>query len=932
MTFSNKLSFTIFTTGLISLILLSVVIYKYNYDSAIISEFAHTESIASEVSDDINHMLSEKIKTTLTLANTNTIIQALEESIAFYADLPDEKRNESIKQLNEKWRSINDPADNFIIEFTNNKAAQFLKKQQTLLNGEYGEIFLTNKFGALVASTSKLSTFAHGHKYWWKGSYKSGKGGIFFDDRGYDDSVGGYVLGLVVPIKKGGQIIGILKCNLNILGSISKMISGEKHKLFGKFKLTRSGGMVVFEEGFEPLSTRIHDTIYKQLKNNDQGAIIVKYPNKNYLVGFSQITLTRGEKGYSFGGTFESIDHKKGNKGESWYILCYRQMSAIHAPIIESIKSILFSGIAIIFILLIVSYLSGKKIAKPLAILTKATEEIGKGDFSHKINLEVKNEFGNLGQSFNNMTSSLQKATTKLKHEIVERKHAEEALIESEKKYKELIEGTDDLVTIVDKDGTFLFANNICENVFGLSRKDLVGKPAFDFIHPDDHERTQRWFRDCIEKNTDIATIENRQINKTTGKTSYLLWTCNFKYDKEGQTKEINSIAHDITERKQAKEELRQARKMESIGTLVGGVAHDFNNLLYMIVGNTELALEDIPEWNPVHESLEEIKSAGLRAAGIVKQLLNFSRKSDQVLKPIGAVTIIKDALKFLRSTIPSTVKIQTNLPDTDLPILGDPIQINQIMMNLCANASQFMRDTGGIIKIDVETVILNEEEAKGYANLSAGNHINITVCDSGPGIAPDILDRIFDPYFTTKEFGEGSGMGLAVVHGNVKNHGGAIFVDSKPGEGTAFNIFFPVIDELPEPKIEGKEEIPHGTETILFVDDEEFIVNMTGKTLERLGYQVEKQLNPVEALALFKSNPDVFDLVITDMTMPQMTGVKLAEKLKKIRSDMPVIICTGHSAIIDEEKIKLLGIEGLVMKPVSKLKIAKTIRAILDK
>ncbi len=512
------------------------------------------------------------------------------------------------------------------------------------------------------------------------------------------------------------------------------------------------------------------------------------------------------------------------------------------------------------------------------------------------------------------------------------KKRVDDAFLDSEKKYKELIEGTADLVTKVDEDGNFLFVNYTCEDVFGFSREGLIGKSAFDFIHPDDQERTQSWLRDCIEKNTDKATIENRQKNKTTGKISHVLWTSSFKYNKEGQIKEINGIGHDITRRKQSEDELRQVRKMESIGTLAGGVAHDFNNLLYMIIGNTELALEDIPEWNPVHESLEDIKSASLRAAGIVKQLLNFSRKMDQDLKPIGAVTVIKDALKFLRSTIPNTIKIQTNLPDADVPIIGDPIQINQIMMNLCANASQVMQDTGGTIKIDVETVILNKENCENYTNLSVGNHIKITVNDSGPGIAPDILDKIFDPYFTTKEFGAGSGMGLAVVLGIVKNHDGCISVDSKPGEGATFNILFPVINKLLKPEIVVKEDIPRGSETILFVDDEEFIVKMTGKTLEKLGYQIEKRVNPVEALELFKVKPDSFDLVITDMTMPQITGANLVEKLKEIRSDIPVIICTGHSAVINEEKAKQLGIDAFVMKPVSKLKIAKAIRDVLDK
>ncbi|MCP4159038.1 MAG: PAS domain S-box protein, partial [Deltaproteobacteria bacterium] len=490
-----------------------------------------------------------------------------------------------------------------------------------------------------------------------------------------------------------------------------------------------------------------------------------------------------------------------------------------------------------------------------------------------------------------------------------------------------IIDSASSIIATCDFDGILTFINPLFFKKTGYNPEEVIGKHF-----------PQIWsIGECYEEIMNMLSKKGKwegelKINKKDGSKIDVQVSAATIFDENQNPIGLMSSSIDITERKNLEEQLRQAHKMESIGTLAGGVAHDFNNLLYMIMGNTELALEDIPEWNPVHKNLKEVKSATLRAAGIVKQLLNFSRKTDQDLKPIGAVTVIKDALKFLRSTISSTVKFKLNLPDTDIPMQGDPVQINQIMMNLCTNASQVMQDTGGTIKIDVETVMLNEEDCDDCTNLSAGNHIKITVKDSGPGIAPDIIDKIFDPYFTTKGLAEASGMGLAVVHGIVKNHDGVISVDSNPGQGACFEILLPVIDELPEPEIEVKEYISHGSESILFVDDEESIANMTGKTLERLGYQVETQLNPVKALELFKLKPESFDLVITDMAMPQMTGVNFAEKLKEIQPDIPVIICTGHSAVIDEEKAKLLELDGFVMKPVSKSKIAKAIRDVLDK
>jgi len=268
-------------------------------------------------------------------------------------------------------------------------------------------------------------------------------------------------------------------------------------------------------------------------------------------------------------------------------------------------------------------------------------------------------------------------------------------------------------------------------------------------------------------------------------------------------------------ERKRLEEQLHQSRKMESIGTLVGGLARDFNNLLYMIIGKAELAIDDIPESNPVHDKLEEIMSVGFRAAGIVKQLLNFSRQTEQELKPIGAITVIKDALKFVRSTIPTTIEIRKHLPDTDVTILADPTQINQILMNLCANASQAMEETGGSLEIMVENVIFGKEVIDSYPDLTEGDYLKITVSDTGPGIDTEIIDRIFDPYFTTKEVGKYSGMGLAIVHGILKNHGGAIAVDNQPGKGATFTMLLPVVTEEPVMEAKTPDEVPRGNENV---------------------------------------------------------------------------------------------------------------------
>ncbi len=507
--------------------------------------------------------------------------------------------------------------------------------------------------------------------------------------------------------------------------------------------------------------------------------------------------------------------------------------------------------------------------------------------------------------------------------DVTERKQVEEALKESEGKYRSIMESMKDAAYITSKEFRIEYMNPRMISRIG---RDATGELCHKAIYNSDKKCS--W---CIFDK--IQQGEHVEYELTDPKNNRYYSITNSPILHSGGSISKLAIFRDITEIKETEEHLHQTSKMESIGTIAGGIAHDFNNLLYMIVGNAELALEDIPEWNPTHTHIEEIKTASLRAAGIVKQLLNFSRKIDHKRIPISVITIVKDALKFMRSTIPSTVEIRKHLPDTDISIMADSIQINQILMNLFTNASQAMEETGGIIGINVEKKSLTEGSADNYPDLSAGEYVKITVSDTGPGIEPEIIDRIFDPYFTTKEVGKGSGMGLAVVHGLVNNHNGAITVDNELGKGATFTILLPMVFD--EPVMEAKpssDKIPRGNETILFVDDEESIATMIGQMLERLGYQVETQLNPLEALELFKSKPHEFDLVITDMTMPQMTGVKLSKKLKIVRSDIPVIICTGHSSLIDEDKAKEMGLDSYVLKPIVKREIARTIQEVLDK
>ena len=410
-------------------------------------------------------------------------------------------------------------------------------------------------------------------------------------------------------------------------------------------------------------------------------------------------------------------------------------------------------------------------------------------------------------------------------------------------------------------------------------------------------------------------------------------------FDEQGRVAQVIVYSLDITSRKRYEEErkglemqLRQAQKMEAIGTLAGGIAHDFNNILAAISGYTELAIFKQANMQKTRENLEQVLKASERARQLIAQILTFSRQSEQELKPLELEPIVKESLKFLRASLPSTIRIDTEMTVGSSVVLADPGQMQQVLMNLCTNASHAMYDRGGILTVRLEKVEMTAEDRTRPSVLAPGRYLRLTVGDTGPGMPPEVLARIFEPYFTTKKPGEGTGLGLAVVHGIVKSHGGTIVTESEPGRGSRFHVFLPLMESGTEVEAEAEETaLPRGTERILFVDDEEPLVDIGRQMLEHLGYRVSTRTSSPEALELFMARPDRFDLVITDQTMPNMTGIQLSEEMTRIRPGLPVLLCTGFSLQLSEEKMKAAGIWRLLMKPLSIGQVAGVIREILD-
>jgi two-component system, cell cycle sensor histidine kinase and response regulator CckA len=514
-------------------------------------------------------------------------------------------------------------------------------------------------------------------------------------------------------------------------------------------------------------------------------------------------------------------------------------------------------------------------------------------------------------------------------NDITERKHAEKALWQEEEKFRTFVEHSPFGISIIDESGNYKYINPKFIEIFGYILEDIpTGKEWFKKAFPDSeyrHRLISIWINDLKKSKFGESRHRNFKVICKDGSEKII----HFKpVTMESGNQFV--IYEDITNQEQLEDQLRQAQKMESMGTLAGGIAHDFNNILGIILGNAELAMDDIYEGNPARLNLQEIRTAGLRAKDVVRQLLSFARKTAVEKKTTNIAPIIIESLKLMRASIPTSIEIRQNITEEVDTILADPTQINQVLINLCTNAHHAMPD-GGILEVSLKNVELDEDATAQYSDLDPGPYVHLTVADTGQGMNPEIKGRIFDPYFTTKDIGKGTGLGLSVVHGIVKNHGGGISVNSELGKGTSFEIYFPVVETEAVTETETDEKLPTGNERILFVDDEESMVYVARNRLERLGYQVEAKTSPDEALNLFRDIPNQFDMVITDMSMPEMTGDRFVQEILKIRPDIPTILCTGYSEKIDKQKAKEMGIRQYIEKPIKRSVLAKMVRKILD-
>ncbi|MCF8033718.1 MAG: PAS domain S-box protein [Desulfarculaceae bacterium] len=518
--------------------------------------------------------------------------------------------------------------------------------------------------------------------------------------------------------------------------------------------------------------------------------------------------------------------------------------------------------------------------------------------------------------------------------DITEYKAAQEAV----NRLATIVESSQDAITGKDIQGIITSWNDAAERIYGYGAEEAIGQ-HISLIVPEDKHGELEQVLTAVGRGEAFRIHETVRRRKDGGLVDVSLSVSPVR-DDTGQVVGAATIAHVITEMKKARQEkekletqLRQTQKMEAIGTLAGGIAHDFNNILAAIMGYSELVLDELPSDSEAAQNLETVITAANRAKDLTYQILSFSRQTEHKQVTLDLEPLIKEILKMLRATLPSTIEIKQNVPAGTGEVMADPVQIHQILMNLCTNAAQAMEKTGGVLSVDLDVVDIDELTANGYVGLAPGRYQRLRVSDTGVGMDKEVLERIFEPFYTTKEVGKGTGMGLSVVHGIVKNYGGTITVYSEPDQGSNFHVYLPLANgesEQKQPNL--PRELPRGSESILFVDDEPPLVDIGKKTLSRLGYQVRGFTSAQEALEAFKAAPDDFNLLITDYTMPKMTGVQLTREVLAIKPDLPIIMCTGFSERLSSVSSQEIGVTRLAMKPLMPREIARIIGEVLGK
>jgi PAS domain S-box-containing protein len=569
-------------------------------------------------------------------------------------------------------------------------------------------------------------------------------------------------------------------------------------------------------------------------------------------------------------------------------------------------------------------------------LLARPVEDVDDNELQSHINtmLRLKDVETRLHIQNEILEETVRQRTRELKNELDERKRVQEELRKSEEKYRQLINASNDGIYLL-YNRKFEMVNEKFLEMFAVTR-DTIDHPDFDFLDMV-APKSRQYIKERYDKINRGEPVDlHYEFTALTGDGRELEVESSVSFIKYKKGFATQGVVRDVTRRKASESQKRQSQKIEALSTLAGGIAHDFNNILAIIRGYTELAVEDLTRDSQLQRNLQHVLNAADRAKELVNQILTFSRQGEGFKEYVRISEIVREVVDKIGPSMPAYTRLRSTIDKNTGVVMGDPSQLRQVIINLCVNALHAMQETGGVLEVSLEKIEIDAGGIDGFKNATPGPYVKLTVKDTGHGMGEAVAERIFDPYFTTKSTGEGSGMGLAVIYGIVKDYGGDIMVHTEPGTGTTFYLFLPCVQREQGsaliPEQDRNATLPCGNERILLVEDETVLLHIQEEILEPLGYHVLGIPNSMEALELFRTDSELFDLVIANETMPYMSGSRLAGELIKIRADIPIILCTGFGSSLTRDAAVKAGVKGFIMKPIIKREIAGTIRDVLKK
>lgn len=773
-----KIAIMIFGLGSIFLIGVESIYYFYSRSHQVLKVSDHLLERARERAEHIEINIIDKAHVAQAISNVPIIEEALSRSNSSFENMTDDDREKEINRLNDRWLKAIDASDPFISSHITNPVALFLKEHMERNRGKYGEIFLTNRYGTIIATTGKLTTLAHAHKYWWTAAFAEGRGRIFFDDRGFDASVEGYVIGITVPVMKDGEIIGILKCNVNMDAILLDTVQGFKLGETGSLKVARSGGLIIREKSNKPLSTRMAVTLIELMKKRGAGSIHIKDGKKALLYSYVPISITSGSTEYGFGGKHESIDHIRGNRGELWYVILSQDLSEALSPLMKELQREMSVGLLIVIIMGLVSIVIGKRLSLPIIRMENFARKVGAGNFNEHMDVRSKDELGHLALSLNAMTKDLRETTSsrdELRREIAER-------IKTEERIRSILTAAGEGIIVSSADSTISIVNSELCRTFGYLEKELIGQDV-EIIMPKKYRKAHgEGMKRFLESGA--AKVLGNRIELEGLRKDGTVFPVELKIEETGESKREDKVfvaaIRDISVRRRNESQLKiyasELEESNRIKDLFSDVMrHDLLNPVGVIMNAAEILYDK----ETSREKLELIGMMRDNSAQCIEMIENASMYSriehlhELDKKTIDLVTLLKDSIGNFVFDLQKKDMTITFEPDREYRACANRM-IRDVFSNLISNAIKY-----GNKKTSIEISIGSDD-----------GHLLISVRDRGNGVPDEDKEKIFERFERAGVTNiKGTGLGLAIAKRIVELHKGRIWVEDNPGGGSIFYV-----------------------------------------------------------------------------------------------------------------------------------------------